>query len=133
MAIVVSLEHLAILNNNSKAKILAVTLDNAIEILLKNGKSPSRDVGKLDNRGSHFYLALYWSLELSNQNEDESLKIEFGKIASELQKREDDIISELNNAQGESVDLKGYYFPDIIKTSHVMRPSKILNNIIDSF
>ena len=132
MAIVVSLEHLAQVNNNPKAKILASTLDTAIEDLLKNGKSPMRKVGQLDNRGSHFYLAMYWANELANQTEDVTLKATFEKVVADMKVQEDKIMLELNNAQGEVEDLKGYYLPDNATTLAAMRPSKTLNTIIDN-
>jgi len=133
MALVVSLEHLSEVNSNPQANLLAKTLDNAIESLLKNGKSPMRKVGQLDNRGSHFYLAMYWSAELANQTEDIELKRVFESIASDLQNNEKDIVSELNNAQANSEDVKGYYLPDTETTFSAMRPSSTLNNIIDTF
>ena len=132
MAIVVSLEHLAEVNNNPKAKILATTLDTAIEDLLKNGKSPMRKVGQLDNRGSHFYLAMYWANELANQTEDAALKAVFEKVAVDMKVQEDKIMLELNNAQGAAEDLKGYYLPDNETTLTAMRPSETLNTIIDN-
>jgi len=132
MAIVVSLEHLAQMNDNPKAKILADTLDTAIEYVLKNGKSPMRKVGQLDNRGSHFYLAMYWANELAKQTDSPSLKATFEKVISEMQAKEKDIISELNNAQGSPKDLKGYYFLDPKTTFAAMRPSVTLNTIIDN-
>jgi len=107
MAIVVSLEHLAEVNDNPKAKILADTLDAAIESLLKNGKSPMRKVGELDNRGSHFYLAMYWANELANQTEDATLKAVFEKVVADMKSKENEIVSELNNAQGRAEDVKG--------------------------
>ena len=132
MAIVVSLEHLAEVNNNPKAKILATTLDTAIEDLLKNGKSPMRKVGQLDNRGSHFYLAMYWANELAKQTEDEALKTTFAKVLTDLQESEATIVTELNNAQDKAEDLKGYYLPDNVTTLTAMRPSTTLNTIIDN-
>jgi isocitrate dehydrogenase len=132
MAIVVSLEHLALVNENPQAKILADTLDTAIECLLKNGKSPMRKVGQLDNRGSHFYLAMYWANELANQTEDETLKDTFMKVIFHMKSKESDIIAELNSAQGSSEDMKGYYFPDTETTFSAMRPSATFNAIIDS-
>ena len=132
MAIVVSLEHLSELNNNPKAKILAETLDIAIEKLLNSGKSPMRKVGQLDNRGSHFYLAMYWAEELSKQTEDTELKSVFVSIADSLKNNEDVIVTELNNAQGKAEDIKGYYLPDTSATNAVMRPSATLNNIVDN-
>jgi isocitrate dehydrogenase len=132
MAIVVSLEHLAVMNDNPKAKILADTLDAAIESLLKNGKSPMRKVGQLDNRGSHFYLAMYWAEQLANQTEDVALKTTFEKVSAQLKENERSIIDELNNAQGDMESIKGYYLPDEKTTFSLMRPSKTLNEIIDS-
>ena len=132
MAIVVSLEHLAEVNGNPKAKILAETLDNAIEDLLKNGKSPMRKVGQLDNRGSHYYLAMYWANELANQTEDAALQATFEKVAADMKVQEDKIMLELNNAQGNSEDIKGYYHPNDAVVFERMRPSKILNTIIDN-
>ena len=132
MAIVVSLEHLSELNNNPKAKILAATLDIAIEKLLTSGKSPMRKVGQLDNRGSHFYLAMYWAEELSKQTEDIELKSVFVSIADSLKNNEDVIVTELNNAQGKAEDIKGYYLPDTSATNAVMRPSATLNAIVDN-
>ena len=132
MAIVVSLEHLSELNNNPKAKILAETLDIAIEKLLTSGKSPMRIVGQLDNRGSHFYLAMYWAEELSKQTEDIELKSVFVSIADSLKNNEDVIVTELNNAQGKAEDIKGYYLPDTSATNAVMRPSATLNAIVDN-
>ncbi|MBT3612599.1 MAG: NADP-dependent isocitrate dehydrogenase [Flavobacteriales bacterium] len=132
MAIVVSLEHLAQMNGNSKAKILADTLDTAIENVLKNGKSPMRKVGQLDNRGSHFYLAMYWANELAGQTEDATLKATFERVVADMRAQENDIVSELNNAQGEAEDVKGYYLPDTTTTFAAMRPSATLNAIIDN-
>jgi len=132
MAIVVSLEHLAQVNGNPKAKILAETLDNAIEDLLKNGKSPMRKVGQLDNRGSHYYLAMYWAAELAGQTKDASLQATFEKVAADMKVQEEKIIEELNNAQGKAEDVKGYYFPDEATTLNAMRPSATLNAIIDN-
>ena len=132
MAIVVSLEHLAQVNGNPKAKILADTLDTAIEDLLKNGKSPMRKVGQLDNRGSHFYLAMYWANELANQTEDTTLKATFEKVLADMKAQENDIVSELNSVQGSAEDVKGYYLPDTATTFAAMRPSATLNTIIDN-
>ena len=132
MAIVVSLEHLSELNNNPKAKILAENLDIAIEKLLTSGKSPMRKVGQLDNRGSHFYLAMYWAEELSKQTKNTELKSVFISIADSLKNNEDVIVTELNNAQGKAEDIKGYYLPDTFATNAVMRPSATLNDIIDN-
>ncbi len=132
MAIAVSLEHLAEVNNNPKAKLLAETLDTAIEELLKNGKSPQRKVGQLDNRGSHYYLAMYWAKELASQNADAALKTIFESIATDMQDNEAKIVAELNAAQGKAEDVKGYYYPNTETTFSVMRPSATLNRIIDN-
>ena len=132
LALVVSLEHLAETNNNTKAQVLATALDSAIESLLKNGKSPQRKVGQLDNRGSHFYLAMYWAKELANQTTDKELQTAFGGIASQLEAKERAIVEELNNAQGKVENIEGYYFPNESATFAVMRPSTTLNTIIDN-
>ena len=132
MALVVSLEHFAEVNNNSKAKILSNTLDSAIETLLKNGKSPRRKVGQLDNRGSHFYLAMYWAEELTKQTEDTDLKSFFENVVNEMKNNEDAILTELNSAQGNTEDIKGYYFPNTATTTSAMRPSKTFNAIVDN-
>ena len=133
MAIVVSLEHLAENNNNSKAKILAFTLDNAIEKLLKNNKSPKRKVGEIDNRESHFYLALYWSEELSLQNQDKELRDSFKSLHNDFKENEYEICSELASVQGNAEDIDGYYYPNEKNIIKSMRPSKILNAIINRF
>ncbi|WP_172831212.1 NADP-dependent isocitrate dehydrogenase, partial [Mycobacterium asiaticum] len=112
------------------AKILGKTLDSAIGNLLENDKSPSRKTGELDNRGSQFYLALYWARELAAQDDDEELKEHFAAVADTLGKNEEKIVSELNKAQGERVDIGGYYYPDAEKTAAVMRPSKTLNDAL---
>ena len=132
MALVVSLEHLSEVNNNSKARVLAHTLDKAVETLLKNGKSPMRKAGKLDNRGSHFYLAMYWADELSKQNDDIELKGVFESVANDMRSNEDAILFELNSNQGSNEDIKGYYYPETAAVVAAMRPSHTLNNIIDS-
>lgn len=130
LALAVSLEHLAEVNDNPKAQILADTLDEATVKLLNNGKSPSRKVHELDNRGSHFYLAMYWAEELARQDKDTELKSFFSPVAEELANNEDKIVSELNSVQGQPVDLGGYYQPDDDKASLIMRPSPTLNTII---
>ncbi len=132
LAIAVSLEHYSNANNNPKAKVLANTLDKATERLLENGKSPSRIAGELDNRGSHFYLALYWAETLANQNEDLELKNQFAPIANKFKSNEALIVSELNAVQGKPVDIGGYFMPDPTLVSHAMRPSKTFNSIINS-
>ncbi len=130
LALAVSLEHFSQVNNNPKAKILGDALDNATEKLLENKKGPSRKAGELDNRGSHFYLSLYWAQELANQNIDADLKEEFKDIASGLAANEDVIINELNSIQGEPTNIDGYYIPNDELTSNVMRPSETFNNIL---
>ncbi len=132
MAIVVSLEHLAEVHSNPKAKVLADTLDTAIERLLKNGKSPRRKVGQIDNRGSHFYLAMYWAEELAKQLDDLALQAVFDVVLTDLQNNEEQIIAELNGVQGRLEDIKGYYFPDTEAVFTAMRPSVTLNTIIDN-
>lgn len=125
-----SLEHLANVKGNAKAAVLANALDSAIEKLLDENKSPSRRVGGLDNRGSHFYIALYWAAALAAQDEDADLKAHFAPIAEALTSNEDTIVSELNGVQGGAVELGGYYHADDAKAANVMRPSATLNAII---
>jgi isocitrate dehydrogenase len=130
LAIAVSLEHLGETYNNSKAILLAQTLDDATEKLLENKKGPSRKVLELDNRGSHFYLALYWAEALATQTQDELLRNRFTPIAKSLAENEEKILSELNSAQGSPVDIDGYYWPDEGKVVNEMRPSKTFNSIL---
>ncbi|HLT06341.1 MAG TPA: NADP-dependent isocitrate dehydrogenase [Cyclobacteriaceae bacterium] len=130
LALAVSLEHLGETFNNDRAKVLAETLDQATGKFLEEGKSPSRKVNELDNRGSHFYLALYWAEALATQDKDPELKQTFGKIASALAENEAKIVEELNNAQGSPVDIGGYYKPHPEKASNAMRPSKTFNEIL---
>jgi isocitrate dehydrogenase len=132
LALAVSLEDLGIKTKNEKAKLLSQTLDSAIGVFLENQKSPSRKVNEIDTRGSHFYLTLYWAKELAKQNKDNNLKNIFGKVAQELSLNEQTIVNELNNAQGKPVDIGGYYKPDKSLAIKAMRPSAILNHIIDS-
>jgi isocitrate dehydrogenase len=132
LALAASLEHLSETSNNPKALILAETLDDATDKFLDKDKSPSRKVNELDNRGSHFYLAMYWAQALAAQTKDIELKNKFKKIADELQSNETIIIKELNNAQGKQVNIGGYYQPNDALTVNAMRPSKTLNTIIDS-
>jgi isocitrate dehydrogenase len=132
LALGASLEDLGIKTDNEKAKILAKTLDAATGKLLDNNKSPSRKTGELDNRGSQFYLALYWAQELATQNEDQELQKHFAPLAEALAENEDVIVAELNEAQGEAVDIGGYYAPDSEKTAAVMRPSKTLNAALEA-
>jgi isocitrate dehydrogenase len=130
LAIAVSLEDLGIKTNNEKAKVLAKTLDQATAKFLDNNKSPSRKSGELDNRGSHFYLTMYWAEALAEQDQDQELKTCFSKLAATLEKNEAQIISELNTTQGHHVDIGGYYHPDIEKVTKVMRPSAVFNAAI---
>jgi len=132
LALAVSLEHFGEVNKNNKALVLAETLDDATSILLDNKKSPSRKVNELDNRGSHFYLAMYWAQELASQTKNLELKEEFFNIAKELTKNETTIINELNEAQGKSVNLDGYYKPETNIIAKAMRPSTTLNLIINN-
>ena len=131
LALAVSLEHLSETNGNKKAKILSKTLDAATSKFLLNDKSPSRKCGELDNRGSHFYLALYWAQELAEQNDDQELKNRFKSVAEKLSSNETLIIAELNRVQGQAMDLEGYYHPNDEIVSKAMRPSALFNEIID--
>ena len=132
LAMAVSLEHLSDAHSNAKAKVLGTTLDDATTQLLQNNKSPARKLGQIDNRGSHFYLAMYWAQELANQDQDLQLKEQFTPVAQSLQTQETTIINELNAVQGTSVDLQGYFNPNDDICSKVMRPSETLNTIIDA-
>ncbi|RXG32841.1 NADP-dependent isocitrate dehydrogenase [Leeuwenhoekiella marinoflava] len=132
LALSVSLEHEGYANDNAKALVLAETLDEATIKFLDNKKSPSREVNELDNRGSHFYLALYWAQALAAQDKDKELQVHFAEISSELEKNEEKILQELLEAQGSPVDLDGYYFPDEDKSESAMRPSATLNAIVNS-
>jgi isocitrate dehydrogenase len=130
LALAVSLEHLGNTNNNSKALVLAETLEDATDKFLDNDKSPSRKVGELDNRGSHFYLAMYWAEGLANQNKDAELKAEFKIIAESLIKNEEKIISELNDNQSVSINIGGYYQPNEELATKSMRPNSTLNSLL---
>ena len=130
LALAVSLEHLGNTNNNSKALVLSETLDDATDKFLDNDKSPSRKVGEMDNRGSHFYLALYWAEGLANQNKDAELKAQFAKIATDLKANESKIISELNEIQGSSVNIGGYYQPNDDLADAAMRPNTTFNKVL---
>lgn len=130
LAIAVSMEDLSIKNKNSKAAILADTLDAATGRLLDNGKSPSRKVGELDNRGSHFYLSLYWAEELASQAEDAELAARFKPLFEQLSSQEKVIVDELAAVQGQPADIGGYYFSDPAARDAVMRPSKTFNDIL---
>ncbi|WP_197381493.1 NADP-dependent isocitrate dehydrogenase [Mycolicibacterium mengxianglii] len=132
LALGASLEDLGNKTGNKRASILAKTLDSATGKLLENNKNPSRKTGELDNRGSQFYLALYWAQELAAQNEDEELQKHFSALADTLAKNEDAIVSELAEVQGKAADIGGYYYPDPQKTTAVMRPSKTLNSTLEA-
>jgi len=132
LALAASLEHLGNSYDNPKALVLAETLDKATELVLENGKSPSRKVNEIDNRGSHFYLAMYWAQALADQKKDPELKAIFEPVAKSLMENEKKIANELLEAQGNAVDIKGYYAPDEDLRSQAMRPSATLNGIIDS-
>ncbi|MDH4761978.1 isocitrate dehydrogenase [Pseudomonas sp. SORGH_AS199] len=127
LALAESLNHLGETTGNAKAKILAKTLDQANGQFLDSNKSPSRKTGELDNRGSHFYLALYWIQALAEQSEDAELKAQFAPVAKSLTADEAKVVAELNGVQGQAVDIGGYYHPDQTKTSQAMRPSATLN------
>ena len=132
LAIGVSLEDLAEKSGNAKAKILAECLNDATGQFLDENKSPSRKVNELDNRGSHFYLALFWAEALASQEGDGEMKERFAPLASTLRENEQAIIDELNDAQGSAVDLGGYYLPDEQKASEAMRPSRLFNEALAS-
>ncbi len=132
LALAASLEHLSKVSNNAVAKILADTLDRANAKFLESNKSPARKVGEIDNRGSHFYLALYWARALAEQTEDKNLAAKFAKVAKQMADSEAKIAGELIAAQGKAVDLGGYYHPDDGKSTKAMRPSPTLNAIVDA-
>ena len=132
LALGVSFEHLASVSQNATVKIYSGTIDEAVGQYLENRRSPSRKVHELDNRGSHFYFALYWAEALASQEEDQELKVRFSKIARDLSEKETMILEELNAAQGQPVDIGGYFLPDDEKASQAMRPSKTLNAIVGS-
>ena len=127
LALAASLEHLAEQTGNARAGVLATALDQANGLILDNNRSPARKVGELDNRGSHFYLALYWSQALAAQDQDAGLKARFAPLAAALAQDEAKIVAELNGAQGKPVDIGGYYHPDLAKTGTAMRPSATFN------
>ena len=132
LALAVSLEHLAQKTGNAKAQVLADALDAATEQLLLNDKSPKRKAGELDNRGSHFYIALYWAQALAAQDKDAELKAVFAPVAEKLAAQEAVILAELSAGAGKSADIGGYYAPDAEKTAKAMRPSAALNAVIDA-
>ena len=131
LALAASFEHLGNRYGNAKAGVLAKALDQANGKILDNNKSPARKVGELDNRGSHFYLAMYWAQALAGQDDDAELKATFAPVAKALTENEEKIIGELNGAQGKAVDIHGYYHPDIALLSKAMRPSATFNAAVD--
>jgi isocitrate dehydrogenase len=132
LALAVSLEMLADKTDNPRARVLGQTLDRATGSLLEDNRSPMRKVGEIDNRGSHFYLALYWARELADQSDDAELAERFTEIAQRLADDEERIVAELSDVQGSSVELGGYYRPDPEKTSAAMRPSETFNAALES-
>ena len=133
LALAASLEHLSVTTKNDKAHILAETLDQATETFLINRRSPSRKVKELDNRGSHFYLTMYWAEALANQTKDQKLRRRFTELAKELKENESEIVEEFIAAQGKPVDLGGYYKPNDVLATKAMRPSATFNAVMDSF
>jgi isocitrate dehydrogenase len=132
LALAVSLEQVADKTGSQKVKVLTDALTQATSSYLLSNKSPSRKVNELDNRGSHFYLALYWAQALASQSEDEELQSQFSQVAEQLADNETVIVDELNAVQGSPVDLGGYYDPDEAKVAAAMRPSETLNRIVDN-
>ncbi len=132
LALAVSLEHLGNVFDNEKAKVLGAALDRATGKFLEENKSPARRLGQIDNRGSHFYLGLYWAQELANQNEDSDLKTEFSSVAEDLENNVEKIDKELIDAQGSPQEIGGYFMPDDALAAKAMRPSTTLNEIIDN-
>jgi isocitrate dehydrogenase len=130
LALAASFEHLARTTGNARAQILADTLDRATATLLNENKSPARRLGQIDNRGSTFYLALFWAEELSSQTDDSKLAEAFAKLAKSLRANEAAIAEEMLAVQGHPVDLGGYYRPDAEKTTAIMRPSKTFNETL---
>ncbi len=133
LALAASLEHLAVQSGNPRAKVLGEALDVATGLVLENDRSPARRVGQIDNRGSHFYLALYWAQALAAQTADAELAAKFAPLAQQLTANEEAIAQELLAVQGKPVDIGGYFSPDPVKTTAVMRPSALFNQLIDSF
>jgi len=132
LALAVSLEHLGTTSGNSKALILAETLEDATDKFLESKRSPSRKVGEIDNRGSHFYLAMYWAEGIANQNKNQELKSSFSKISTDLKQNDEKIISELNQIQGKPSNIGGYYQPDDSLANTAMRPNSTFNTILES-
>ncbi|MCK5685531.1 NADP-dependent isocitrate dehydrogenase, partial [bacterium] len=131
LALAASFEHLANTTKNAKAQIFSVTLDKATSKFLDENKSPSRKVNELDNRGSHFYLSMYWAQELASQTDDADLQKRFTEFAKKLAENESKIVEELNSVQAKSMDIGGYYKPDYTKATEAMRPSNTFNQAID--
>jgi len=132
LALAVSLEDLGIKNNNALAKLLAKTLDAATGKLLDNNKNPSPKTGQLDNRGSQFYLAMYWAQELAAQTEDAALAAKFAPLAKNLSESEAKIVEEMAAVQGKPADIGGYYLPDSAKLKAIMCPSQTFNAVLSS-
>jgi isocitrate dehydrogenase len=132
LALNASLEHLAQRTGNTKAKVIADALDAATSTYLQNNRGPARRIGELDNRGSHFYLALYWAQELAKQKIDSEIAARFAPLASELTLHETTIVGELNSVQGRAIDIGGYFRPDPTRTASAMRPSATFNAIVDN-
>jgi len=130
LAMAASLEHLANVTGNARAQVLADSLDKATGKFLDENKSPSRKVNELDNRGSHYYLCLYWAQALAEQSDDAALQSHFAGIADELAANEAKIVDELNSVQGVAMDVGGYYKPDPTRASTAMRPSATFNGIL---
>lgn len=131
MALAVSLEFYGRKNNSVKASVLGAALDQATEVFLDENRSPSRSVGELDTRGSHFYLALYWAEALAAQTEDASLATAFAPAAKALRAQADTILQDLLDTQGKKQDVGGYYLPDPGKAAKALRPSAAFNRILD--
>jgi len=127
-----SFAHLSRFKNNSKAQVLADTLDRATGKLMENKKSPGRKLGELDNVGTHIYETLYWAQELAAQNDDQELKDRFAPLAKALEEKLDAIFNELNASKGQAKDIGGYYRPDTAKVATAMRPSATFNELIDN-
>ena len=132
LALAVSLEDYGNKQNNGRAKILAQTLDDATEEMLGNNKSPSRKTGELDNRGSHFYLSMYWAKKLAEQTTDSELAAQFAPLAKALAENETQIIDEFKKVQGQPTDIGGYYHPDLEKLAEIMCPSETFNQLLAS-
>jgi isocitrate dehydrogenase len=132
LALAESFEKYAEVTDNEKAKVLGLALERATGTLLNENKSPQRKLGTIDNRGSHFYLALFWAEELAKQTDDSELASAFAEVAEQLRSNEDAITQELLDVQGSPADIGGYYRPDDAKASEVMRPSKTFNDVLAS-